>query len=94
MTEESRDAEELATFYARGLERDRLGGGPGALEFARTRVLLERYLPTPLPISPTWAVDRVDTPSGSQNVDTRSTWWIPCHCTSNRRAPRPALGRD
>src|SRR5262249_59395784 len=39
------DADEVAVFYARGLERDRLISGQGALEFARTRTLLERYLP-------------------------------------------------
>ena len=38
---------DVAAFYARGLERDRLGAGAGALEFARTRDLLERYLPPP-----------------------------------------------
>jgi ubiquinone/menaquinone biosynthesis C-methylase UbiE len=43
----SRDAEEIAAYYARGLERDRLAGGPGALEFVRTQTLLERYLPPP-----------------------------------------------
>jgi len=43
----SRDAEEIAEYYARGLERDRLAGGAGALELARTQVLLERYLPEP-----------------------------------------------
>lgn len=32
-------------FYARGLERDRLESGAGALEFARTTLLLERLLP-------------------------------------------------
>jgi ubiquinone/menaquinone biosynthesis C-methylase UbiE len=41
------DPDEVVTFYARGLERDRLIGGQGALEFARTRTLLERYLPEP-----------------------------------------------
>jgi ubiquinone/menaquinone biosynthesis C-methylase UbiE len=41
----SRDAEEVAAYYALGLERDRLDGGPGALELARTQALLERYLP-------------------------------------------------
>ena len=37
----------IAAFYALGLERDRLLGGQGALEFARTKTLLERYLPAP-----------------------------------------------
>ena len=41
------DPDEVAVFYARGLERDRLISGQGALEFARTRTLLERYLPEP-----------------------------------------------
>ena len=45
MSDASRDAADVAAYYARGLERDRLAGGPGALEFARTQVLLERYLP-------------------------------------------------
>lgn len=45
MSDPSRDAEEIAAFYVRGLERDRLSGGPGALELARTQTLLERYLP-------------------------------------------------
>jgi ubiquinone/menaquinone biosynthesis C-methylase UbiE len=40
-------ADDIAAFYARGLERDRLARGDGALEFARTTVLLERYLPAP-----------------------------------------------
>jgi ubiquinone/menaquinone biosynthesis C-methylase UbiE len=47
MSDVSRDAEEVAAHYALGLERDRLAHGPGALEFARTQVLLERYLPAP-----------------------------------------------
>src|SRR5262245_8210646 len=38
---------EIAAFYARGLERDRLDRGGGALELARTQALLERYLPAP-----------------------------------------------
>ena len=36
---------EIAAFYARGLERDRLSAGQGALELLRTQQLLERYLP-------------------------------------------------
>jgi ubiquinone/menaquinone biosynthesis C-methylase UbiE len=36
---------EVESFYARGLERDRLTSGAGALEFARTTMLLERLLP-------------------------------------------------
>jgi len=43
----ARDSDEIAAFYARGLERDRLAAGQGALELARTRVVLERYLPLP-----------------------------------------------
>src|SRR5689334_19493617 len=39
--------EKVTAFYARGLERDRLATGAGALEFARTQALLQRYLPTP-----------------------------------------------
>jgi hypothetical protein len=39
---------DIAAYYALGLERDRLAGGPGALEFARTQALIERYLlPSP-----------------------------------------------
>ena len=38
---------DVADFYARGLERDRLAAGHGALEFVRTQVLLRRYLPAP-----------------------------------------------
>jgi ubiquinone/menaquinone biosynthesis C-methylase UbiE len=41
------DPEGVLAYYARGLERDRLATGPGALEFARTQVLLEQYLPPP-----------------------------------------------
>jgi ubiquinone/menaquinone biosynthesis C-methylase UbiE len=47
MSDASHDAEEVAAYYGRGLERERLGGGAGALEFARTQALLERYLPPP-----------------------------------------------
>jgi len=47
MPDASRDADEIAAYYAQGLERDRLAGGTGALELARTQVLLERYLPAP-----------------------------------------------
>ena len=36
---------DVAAFYARGLESGRLEAGSGALEFARTLTLLERYLP-------------------------------------------------
>jgi ubiquinone/menaquinone biosynthesis C-methylase UbiE len=39
--------DDMTAFYARGLERDRLARGDGALEFARTTVLLDRYLPGP-----------------------------------------------
>jgi ubiquinone/menaquinone biosynthesis C-methylase UbiE len=45
MSDASRDADAIAAFYALGLERDRLDDGVGALELARTRLLLERYLP-------------------------------------------------
>lgn len=44
---DSPDAEKIAAYYAYGLECDRLASGPGALEFARTQVLLKRYLPAP-----------------------------------------------
>ena len=47
MSRTPEDGEEVAAFYARGLERDRLSRGAGALEFARTTQLLERYLPAP-----------------------------------------------
>ena len=36
---------DVEDFYARGLERDRLTAGTGALEFARTTLILERNLP-------------------------------------------------
>ncbi len=35
----------IISYYAQGLERDRLLTGGGLLEFVRTRILLERYLP-------------------------------------------------
>jgi ubiquinone/menaquinone biosynthesis C-methylase UbiE len=41
----SRDTEDVAAFYARGLERERLTSGAGALELLRTQILLQRYLP-------------------------------------------------
>jgi ubiquinone/menaquinone biosynthesis C-methylase UbiE len=41
----SRDTEEVAAFYARGLERERLATGAGALELLRTQILVQRYLP-------------------------------------------------
>jgi ubiquinone/menaquinone biosynthesis C-methylase UbiE len=47
MSEPSRPAQEILSFYAGGLERDRLAYGSGALEFARTRIVLERFLPEP-----------------------------------------------
>lgn len=47
MSDSAHDAEDIAAYYGRGLERDRLASGRGALEFARTQVLLERYLPAP-----------------------------------------------
>jgi ubiquinone/menaquinone biosynthesis C-methylase UbiE len=47
MSDSSRDAQEIAAYYARGLERDRLASGLGALELARTQGLLARYLPPP-----------------------------------------------
>jgi len=47
MSDASRDAEEVATYYGQGIERDRLAAGQGALELARTQALLERYLPAP-----------------------------------------------
>jgi SAM-dependent methyltransferase len=45
MSDASRDSDQIAAFYARGFERDRLAAGQGALELARTQLLLERYLP-------------------------------------------------
>ena len=45
MSDAVRDAEDIAAYYAHGLERDRLAAGAGALEFARTQALLERFLP-------------------------------------------------
>jgi ubiquinone/menaquinone biosynthesis C-methylase UbiE len=39
--------EEITEFYSKGLERDRLATGAGALEFARTQAILQRYLPPP-----------------------------------------------
>jgi len=47
MSDVARDADEVAAYYAQGLERDRLDTGAGALELARTQLLLERYLPAP-----------------------------------------------
>jgi ubiquinone/menaquinone biosynthesis C-methylase UbiE len=47
MNDPLRDAEDIAAFYALGLERERLATGSGALELARTQALLERYLPPP-----------------------------------------------
>lgn len=47
MSDTSRDAADIAAFYSHGLERDRLAAGPGALEFARTQAILERFLPSP-----------------------------------------------
>lgn len=47
MVDPSSDAKAVMAFYALGLERDRLAAGHGALEFARTRALLERHLPPP-----------------------------------------------
>jgi SAM-dependent methyltransferase len=38
---------EIAPHYERGLERQRLLGGPSQLEFARTQEILLRYLPRP-----------------------------------------------
>src|SRR5687768_17389593 len=45
MRDGSGNFEQVLSFYERGLERDRLTSGAGALEFARTQALLERYLP-------------------------------------------------
>ena len=42
-----RDVPHVTSYYALGMERDRLESGAGALEFARTQLLLERYLPSP-----------------------------------------------
>ncbi len=39
--------EAINAYYARGLERDRLASGSGALEYARTQALLQRFLPAP-----------------------------------------------
>jgi ubiquinone/menaquinone biosynthesis C-methylase UbiE len=45
MNDASGDSDQIAAFYARGFERDRLAAGQGALELARTQILLRRYLP-------------------------------------------------
>ena len=47
MSDRSNDGADIAAFYAQGVERDRLGAGPGVLEFVRTQIILERYLPAP-----------------------------------------------
>lgn len=47
MSDLSRDTDEIASFYSRGLERDRLLTGIGALELARTQAVLLKYLPPP-----------------------------------------------
>ena len=47
MSDAADDSKEIGAFYSRGLERDRLASGPGALEFVRTQTLLQRYLPAP-----------------------------------------------
>src|SRR5215510_9288668 len=47
MSDAARDADEVAAYYAQGLERERLDGSAGALELVRTQLLLERYLPAP-----------------------------------------------
>jgi SAM-dependent methyltransferase len=45
MSQVSRDDDAVTAFYGRGLERDRLAAGIGALEFARTQAILQRHLP-------------------------------------------------
>lgn len=47
MNDASSDADDVVAYYDRGLERDRLTSGPGALELLRTQTLLNRYLPPP-----------------------------------------------
>jgi ubiquinone/menaquinone biosynthesis C-methylase UbiE len=47
MAEQPRDDRDVVGYYNRGLERDRLGSGQGALELARTLAVLERHLPPP-----------------------------------------------
>jgi ubiquinone/menaquinone biosynthesis C-methylase UbiE len=47
MPDSSRDDADVAAYYARGLEVDRLASGPGALELARTQMVLQRLLPPP-----------------------------------------------
>jgi len=47
MSDTSQDAEDIAAYYAQGIERDRLAAGQGAVELARTQALLERFLPAP-----------------------------------------------
>lgn len=47
MTERPRLDPEVETYYARGLERERLSQGGDRLEFVRTCDLLSRYLPRP-----------------------------------------------
>jgi len=41
------DEEAILGHYGTGYERERLGGGTSRIEFARTRELLERFLPPP-----------------------------------------------
>jgi ubiquinone/menaquinone biosynthesis C-methylase UbiE len=47
MPDAPRAHDDVTAFYARGLERDRLSSGQGALELARTQALLTRFLPPP-----------------------------------------------
>lgn len=47
MPDNARDDADVAAYYARGLEADRLASGPGALELARTQIVLQRRLPPP-----------------------------------------------
>ena len=47
MSDRTGDLQDVVAYYAQGLESGRLDRGPGALELARTQVILERILPSP-----------------------------------------------
>lgn len=95
MAEPSGDVADILQFYALGLERDRLRSGTGALELARTQLLLQRYLPP----APATIVDAGGGPGryafwlAERGYDVHLIDPVPLHIEQARATEAPSSGR-
>ena len=85
----------LRAYYERGMERERLSDGRGALEFTRTTEIVLRRLPAaPAVVADISAEGRDGTRCGWPRSGTRSSTGTWCRCTSgSSRRTRPGYRR-